>query len=210
VSTTRLVFVRHGEPEDDARGRCYGRLDVALSPRGVAQSAALAERLEPIPLSAVYTSPRRRARATADAICAGRSRTPGVDDRLCELDFGEFDGRAYAEIERDEPEFFRRWMSEPTAVRFPGGESYGELRERVASIVGELRRTHQGETIAIVTHGGVVRAALAETLTLPDRRIFSLDVGYCRVAVVDWFSDDPVVRVLNTLGDDVPAVLGER
>lgn len=205
-----MVFVRHGQPEPESRGRCYGRLDVALSPEGVRESEALGATLAAVRLSAVYTSPRRRARSTAEAICAGRSSPPVADDRLCELDFGTFEGRTYAEIEREEPEFFRRWMTEPTAVTFPGGESYGVLRARVASAVAEFRRDHEGETIAVVAHGGPVRAALAEVMSLPDERLFAVDVGYCRVSVVDWFGGDGIVRVLNGVGADLPTVLGER
>jgi len=210
VNATRIIFVRHGEPERDSRGLCYGRLDVALSSRGIADSEALAAKLARVPLAAVYTSPRRRARATAEELCAGRSRAPTPDERLCELDFGTFEGRAYREIEREEPELFRRWMTRPTAVKFPGGESYGDLRARVAEVVVELRRTHEGETIAVVAHGGVIRAALADVLSLPDERSFSFDVGYCRVGVVDWFDGDAVVRLLNGSGGDLPTVLGHR
>jgi len=208
VSGTRIVFVRHGEAEPDLRGRCYGRLDVALSRRGVAQTEALGKKLAPLPLHAVYTSPRRRARGTAEALCVGRSSAPVEDERLRELDFGEFEGRMYVEIEREYPELFRRWMTAPTAVQFPGGESYRDLRARVAAAVDELRRAHAGETIAIVAHGGVVRTALADALSLHDEGIFALDVGYCRVAVVDWFGDDAVVRVVNSAGDDLPVALG--
>jgi alpha-ribazole phosphatase len=210
VNVTRILFVRHGEPEPESRGVCYGRLDVALSPRGIADSEALAATLAPVQLAAVYTSPRRRARATAEALCVGRSVAPMPDERLCELDFGTFEGRPYRELEREEPQIFRRWMTQPTAATFPGGESYGDLRARVAEAVVELRRTHEGETIAVVAHGGVIRVALAGVLSMPAERTFSFDFGYCRVGVVDWFDGDPVVRVLNGSGGDLPMVLGGR
>ena len=61
-----------------------------------------------------------------------------VDDRLRELDFGQFEGRTYEEIEREHPEFFRSWMETPTLVRFPGGESYAELRERVSAALDDI------------------------------------------------------------------------
>jgi alpha-ribazole phosphatase len=210
VTATRVIFVRHGEPEPESRGICYGRLDVALSSRGIADSEALAATLAPVPLAAVYTSPRRRARATAEELCAGRSLAPTPDERLCELDFGTFEGRSYRELEREEPEIFRRWMAQPTAVTFAGGESYGDLRARVAEAVVAVRRAHEGDTVAVVTHGGVIRAAFAEAMSLPDERIFALDIGYCRVGVIDWFDSDAVVRVLNGSGGDLPLVLGGR
>ena len=201
---TRLLLIRHAEPDEDARGRCYGRLDVGLSPTGLASAERLAESLRPVQLDAVYVSPRLRAVQTANAL--GASRT--VDDRLRELDFGQFEGRTYDEIEREQPEFFRSWMETPTLVRFPGGESYAELRERVAAAVDEIVAANDGRTVALVSHGGVIRAALAVALGLPDDRAFALDVGYARVSVVDWFGGTPVVRLVNGVSADLPVDLG--
>jgi broad specificity phosphatase PhoE len=65
-----------------------------------------------------------------------------------------------------------------------------------------------GETIAVVTHGGVVRAVLARVLGLADERVFAFDLGYARVSVVDWFDATAVVRLVNGLAADVPDVLG--
>jgi alpha-ribazole phosphatase len=201
---TRLLLIRHAEPADDARGRCYGRLDIGLSSVGVAAAATLASNLRHVELAAVHTSPRRRALQTAIALDPAAI----VDERLRELDFGELEGRRYEEIERERPAFFKSWMATPTLVQFPGGESYGELRARVASAVDDVVAAHADRTVAIVAHGGVVRAALAVVLGLPDDRAFALDIGYARVSVVDWFDSTPVVRLMNATSADVPANLG--
>ena len=197
---TRLLLIRHAEPDDDARGRCYGRLDVGLSPTGLASADRLAENLQEVELDSVYASPRLRAVQTAAALGI----TLDIDDRLCELDFGELEGRTYDEIEREQPELFRRWMETPTLVRFPGGESYAELRGRVAAAVGDVIAANNDRTVAVVSHGGVIRAALALALGLPDDRAFALDVGYSRVSVVDWFGETPVVRLVNGVSSDFP------
>ena len=200
---TRVVLVRHAEPDEDARGRCYGRLDVGLSQAGLASARHLAESLGAVEFEAVYVSPRLRAVQTAAALGV----MPTVDDRLRELDFGELEGRTYDEIEREQPELFRRWMDTPTLVRFPGGESYAELRDRVAAAVRDIVAAND-RTVALVSHGGVIRAALAASLGLPDERAFALDVGYARVSVVDWFDGTAVVRLVNGVSADIPADLG--
>jgi broad specificity phosphatase PhoE len=202
--TTRLLLIRHAEPEDDARGRCYGRLDIGLSPTGLAGAKRLAESLRDVELERVYASPRRRAVQTAAALGG----TPVVDDRLRELDFGELEGRTYDEIEREQPTLFRQWMETPTLVQFPDGESYAELRKRVAAAVDDVVAAHPGRIVALVSHGGVVRAALAVVLGLPDDRAFAFDVGYGRISVVDWFGGTPVVRLVNGLSADIPVDLG--
>ena len=153
-------------------------------------------------MATVVSSPARRALETAAALG-----TPEVDERLRELDFGELEGRTYEEIERERPELFARWMRTPTEVRFPGGEGFEDLRERAVAAAAELRARHDGGTVAVVTHGGVVRALLADALGLPSAAIFRLDVGYARVSVVDWFDGDaPVVRLVNGAAGDLPGL----
>ena len=201
---TRLLLIRHAEPDEDARGRCYGRLDVGLSETGLANAERLAESLRDVELATVSASPRLRAIQTAAALADNLE----VDDRLRELDFGELEGRTYDEIEREQPELFRRWMETPTLVRFPGGESYSELRARVAAAMDDLVAANTDRTVALVSHGGVIRAALAVALAFPDDRAFALDVGYARVSVVDWFDGTPVVRLVNGISADLPADLG--
>ena len=161
---TRLLLIRHGRPVDDARGRCYGRLDVGLSPEGLVEAAGLGHALT---AATVVSSPARRALETAIALGE-----PEVDERLRELDFGELEGRTYEEIERERPELFAAWMRTPTEVRFPGGEGFEDLRRRAAAAATELRARHDGGTVAVVTHGGVVRALVADALGLPSAAIF--------------------------------------
>jgi alpha-ribazole phosphatase len=188
---SRLVLVRHAEPEEDARGRCYGSLDIGLSARGREQAAALPRKLSGEPLEAVYVSPRIRTRETAAPLGV-----PVVEDaRLCELDFGAFEGRTYDELAAAEPALYERWMTAPTTVRFPDGESYGDLRARATEALDEIRARHA--CAAVVSHGGVIRAALATWLELPDHAIFRLAQDYCGVTIVDWLGDEPLLRLLN-------------
>jgi alpha-ribazole phosphatase len=193
VST--LVLLRHAEPEERARGRCYGSLDVGLSPAGHAHAERLAEELAELELAAVYASPRSRALDTAAPIGAAHGLAVTPDDRLCELDFGELEGHTYDEIATTRPELYATWMTAPTTVRFPGGESYADLRERAVAACEEIRGSHP--CALVVTHGGVVRAALAEWLSIPSEAIFRLDQSYGGITVVEWIEDTPTVRVVN-------------
>jgi len=192
---TRLVLVRHAEPEEEVRGRCYGTLDVGLSLQGMQHARQLAEALGSFAYEAVYTSPRTRSVETARPVAAARGLTPVVEADLREIDFGRLEGRTYDEIERSEPELFRAWMETPTRVRFPAGESYDDLAARVVPALEEIRACHP--CAAVVTHGGVVRAGLAAWLRMPGEAIFRLDQSYCGVTIVDWLEDTPIVRLVN-------------
>lgn len=194
---TRLVLCRHGEPEHAFSGRCYGRLDVALSPHGLRQAEALAASLSDCRLAAVYASPAQRALQTAHAVASPHGLAPIAQPALAELDFGRLEGLRYQEIAERHPELYAAWMDEPTRVRFPDGESYAELRQRVLAALAELRARHRGEAFAAVSHGGPIRIILAACLRMPAEAIFRLDCGYASVSVVDWLGETPLVRAIN-------------
>jgi alpha-ribazole phosphatase/probable phosphoglycerate mutase len=193
----RLLLVRHAETEASARGRCYGSLDVGLSPLGRSQCAALAAVMAVERVAAVVASPRLRAVETARAIAEPHRLKVRQDADLRELDFGELEGRTYDEIAATLPELYAAWMTHPTGVRFPGGECYDDLKERALRAVATARERLDGRTAVLITHGGIVRAVLADVLGVPDERIFRIAVDPASVSVVEWLDGVPVVLCVN-------------
>jgi ribonuclease H / adenosylcobalamin/alpha-ribazole phosphatase len=191
------MFVRHTEPEARAVGRCYGRLDVDLSEDGRRHARALGTALVGFGVQALYSSPLRRGRDTARLIGAQLELEPRVHAGLVEIDFGELEGRTYDEIAASEPALYRLWMERPTAVRFPGGESYAELRGRAADVLAEIRAEHVDSVVAVVAHGGVIRAMLAPALGLGDDELFAIPQDYGGVSIVDWSGESALVQVVN-------------
>jgi alpha-ribazole phosphatase len=193
---TRLVLVRHGEPDETVRGRCYGRLDPGLSLRGHRQMRQGRRLLREAPPSIIYSSPRRRAIESA-CLLAPRDVDVVVDDRLREIDFGAFEGLPYDEIAERFPETYEEWMRHPTEVVFPGGESFPAMSARVREALDQLRRAHSGQRVVVVSHGGVNRIAIAYALGLEPSRIFRLDQSYGCANIIDFFGDEPIVRMVN-------------
>jgi probable phosphoglycerate mutase len=163
---TRLIVVRHAEPSGGAQSRCHGSLDHGLSTVGRAQARALAQKLRETEIAAVVASPIGRALDTAQEITRHLGLPVVVDDDLRELEFGELEGLRYEEIERTMPALYAQWMTAPTTVTFPGGESFTELRTRARAACTRIRADHAGATVALVTHDGVCRAILADVLKL--------------------------------------------
>jgi len=194
---TRLLLIRHAQPERKTEGRCYGSLDVGLSARGERLARHLGRVLAGIPFAAVYTSPRLRATSTAGPVAAANGLTPTAVDDLRELDFGAFEGRSYDDIAREYPVLFAAWMNEPTTVRFPNGEDFTDLRTRVLAATSAIRERHAGEVAAVVSHGGVIRAVLADALDMPAAAIFRLEQSYGALSIVDWLDETPIVRLVN-------------
>jgi broad specificity phosphatase PhoE len=160
----QLLLVRHASTPATRRGAFPG--DEPLDDPGRAEAARLHGRL---PAGArALTSPARRCVETAQS--AGLR--AGIEPRLSECDFGSWSGRTLAEIHAEDPEAAVRWMTDPDAR--PGdGESLRALSERVAGWLAELS---DGITAA-VTHGGVVRAAVAHGLGAPLQACWRIQVA---------------------------------
>jgi alpha-ribazole phosphatase/probable phosphoglycerate mutase len=160
----------------------------------------VARRLKKTQLSAVYSSPRQRAYESAEIIAVEHNLDVSSDPRLCEIDFGEFEGLTYNEAAERYPEDYREWMERPTEVTFPGGESFMALRERVTRWADRIHTSHSGQTVAVVSHGGVNRVILAEALHLESKYVFRVDQSYASVSIIDYYDQTPIVRLVNNCG----------
>ena len=195
--TNRIVLVRHGEPIAATKGMVYGKLDVGLSKAGEAQITSTAGWLEKFKLSAIYSSPRTRATESARIAAEQFKLNVEVENRFAEMDFGDFEGSTYDEVKTHFPKIYECWMTRPTEVEFPNGESFSLMRQRVWAAIKELRIRHANQTTAIFSHGGVNRIVLTEVLNLPAENLFRLEQNYGCANVIDFYDDYPVVRIIN-------------
>ncbi len=201
---TRLFLVRHGAVESPG-GVFYGQLDVQLSRKGMEQTRLAARNLSGASISAVISSDLSRCQALAREIGSMHGLEPVIAPELREVDFGEWTGLTWQEIERVYPGEFRRRMANLATYRPPGGESISDVRKRVMPLIGRLPRDYPGGAVAVAAHGGINRVVLAALLKMPMDNIFSIDQGFCCTNIIDIFSDGPVVlRALN-----IPPEAGE-
>ena len=201
---TTLILVRHGLTAVTGRvlaGRLPGH---PLDERGRAQAAAVAERLRAVPLAAIVSSPVERCASTAEAIAAGRGPDGGpgpvtFDDRLAEVDYGEWAGRELRDLAK-EP-LWRVVRATPSAVTFPGGET---LRAMAARAVEAVRAGNEAAgpdaTWLACTHGDLVKAILADALGLPLDAFGRIAVETCSLSVIRYGRDGSalVSRVNDT------------
>ena len=192
-----MFLVRHAESAAWAQQVCHGTLDVPLSSRGVVQAGRISSHLADATLDAVYASPRSRALATAAAVAARHGLEPTVREALAEIDFGSFEGRTFDEIAASHPNLYAQWMGEPASVHFPDGESFSDLRARVTSEIARIRSEHECGSVAVVTHGGVIRAVLADVMGLTDGAIFRIDQSWGGITLIEWIGDEPILRYVN-------------
>lgn len=153
-----VYLARHGQTAYNLERRFQGRLPVSLDDTGRAQARELAERASGYGFVALWCSPLRRARETADIVAERIGLEPREDERLVETDAGDWTDRTFAEIGERFPDEFARFYNGDPGFAFPGGESFAEQGVRVAAALAEIE---QAELPALVVcHGVVIRIAL--------------------------------------------------
>jgi alpha-ribazole phosphatase len=172
-----IYLVRHTRVQTGP-GICYGHLDVPLAETAshdIERTLTLLPRDPSIP---VISSPLARCRTLAERI----STRVCFDPNLRELHFGQWEGRPWSEIPRQELD---TWGENFATEGPPGGESFADLRERTLLALASVHATGASKVIC-VTHGGVVRSFLCLALELPALKAFDFDVDYGSVTILKW------------------------
>ena len=153
---TRIIAIRHGETAWNVDTRIQGHLDIPLSANGRWQAERLAEALRDETITAIYASDLTRAWETAQYVGQVHGLQLNKEVGLRERDFGDFEGKTFAEIELLLPEQSLRWRKRDPEFYPAGGESLTAMRTRVLEAAERLAAQHPGEQIALVGHGGVM------------------------------------------------------
>jgi len=162
---TWLYLIRHGLTAWHKEGRLLGQRDLPLDPDGVAQAEAVGRALADQPIAEVVASPLLRAVQTAEVVGKGRGIEVARDARLTDLALGPWEGRPAAEVTTTAD--WRRVMAVPEH-RAPGGESLRELAIRARGAIDQILDDNPaGASIAVVTHGAVVRSLVLHYLEAP-------------------------------------------
>jgi alpha-ribazole phosphatase len=174
-----ILFIRHAET--DMAGTFCGHSDPDLNARGHEQTAELIEKLRSEEIRTVYTSDLRRAHTTAKAIASAfgvecRARRP-----LREINFGEWEGLTWKEIEQRDEAYARRWIAEHPLLPTPEGEAFRDFEQRVLKEVMFLSTRAAEQDIAVVTHAGVLRTVLCSLHQCNEEDAWILTKSYCAV-----------------------------
>lgn len=164
---TKIYLVRHAEAEGNLYRRIQGHLNGNVTPLGRRQIAAVGKRFSSIHLDAVYSSDLIRAYETAKAVAAPSGVPVQATSRLREVNVGIWEDQPWGNIEYAQPDQMYNFSSDPEHWIVEGAERYADLRERMLSTVRELGEHHDGQTIAIVSHGMAIRTLLFALLDRP-------------------------------------------
>ncbi len=208
---TTVVLVRHGRTAANASGILAGRTPgVHLDDHGVTQAERTARRLADLPLRAVVSSPLERTVSTAEAILLeqglkGRELVLQEDAAFIECDYGSWTGRSLKELSKES--VWKQVQGHPSSVTFPSGESMMEMQMRAVRGIRQWNEIIGPDAIyAVVSHGDVIKAILADALGMHLDHFQRLSVDPCSVSIIEYAPLRPFVSRTNDNGEDLSAL----
>lgn len=182
---------------------------VGLDERGRKQAAAIAERLSPVPVDAIVSSPLERCRQTANAILAGRDGlSVRTDERFGEVRYGDWTGRRLEELAKED--LWKVVQAHPSAVRFPGGEALADVQHRAIAAVREWNeRLGQQAVYVVCSHGDVIKSIVADALGLHLDQFQRIQADPAALTVIRYTDTRPFLVRLNDHGGSVEELLAK-
>ena len=201
--TTNFLFVRHGA--HDYLGRAIaGRLPgVHLNDLGRQQAEHLAEKLSRLPVEAIYSGPLERVRETAEPIARRLNLSLQIADEFTEIGLGEWTDRSFSDLAG--AELWQQFNSFRSSTAAPGGELMLEVQSRIVRKLAELRGQHR--FVVIVTHGDVVRSAIAHFAGMHLDMFFRIEIDPASLSLLELGADFARVRLLNAPSSGSPLEL---
>lgn len=196
MTVQRLILVRHGETDYNAQGRIQGSLVVPLNANGKLQAEAAGLYLKRQSIDAIISSSSSRAVETAEIIAKVSGLGVRCDERLVEINLGQFEGLKSEEIEERHPDDYRMWRSGYMDYVAPDGESRRAVQQRMWSAFCEIVEQEDTPTVLIVSHGAAIRILLRYMFHhLPDGNMKNTSITtlsrFHRVWELESFNETP-------------------
>ena len=195
---TTLLLIRHGQTPWNTLGKVQGCTNINLAKEGKEQAILLKNQLKG-QFDVIYTSPLRRALETAQIIAEPTALSPIIIEDLKEINFGTWEGMTFPQIKEQYPEAFYNWQTDKLIGPLLDGEgSIKNVSLRAKNCISHLVQQHEGKTIAVVSHGGYIKAALIGLFNWNMDMYHQIALGNTCVTTIRFNTDfKPVLLGLN-------------
>ncbi|HME47082.1 histidine phosphatase family protein [Mycobacterium sp.] len=206
-----VILLRHGRSVSNTAHVLAGRAEgIDLDDKGREQAGALVQRIGSLPIRALVTSPLLRCRRTLEPLAAALGLEPIVDERLSEVDYGQWTGRKIGELVK-EP-LWSVVQAQPSAAVFPGGEGLANVQARAVTAVRErdrrLAEEHGGDALWLAcTHGDVIKAVIADALGTHLDSFQRITADPASMSVIRYTPLRPFVVHVNHTGTELASGL---
>ena len=195
-----FLLVRHAAHDWLGRGLAGRLRGVSLNAQGWLQAESLVDRLQGRDIAAIYSSPQPRAQETV-APLAGRRKLPiRLLEAFDEVDFGEWTGREFDWLARQDGERWRQWCLHRSRAQPPGGEPFEQVRRRAVAALHELGLRYPDGAVLIASHGDVIKAVIATSLQMSLDDLECFDIEPASVSVLQLGAGWQKVKMVNGPG----------
>ena len=196
--TLNIYFLRHGETEASKTGGFCGTSDVELTPEGMMMAKDFAVAYQSVPWKAIFCSPMRRTIATAKPLCELTGMEMQLRDGLKEIDFGKWEGKTPAEVNRDFHDEYVRWQSEPGWNAPPDGERAIDIARRSSEVIEEIETNYPDGNVLVVAHKATIRIMLCSLLGIDVGRYRDrISMPVAAVSVLEFCQQGPRLLKLS-------------
>ena len=201
-SPCTLYLIRHGATENNLSHPPLlqgSGANPELSAKGLAQAERTAAQLSQTSIQAVYSSPLKRAMQTGTPIARTHALTCRAVPELIEVNVGSWQDRHWSEIEKSEPEAYQNFIRDPETHPYAGGESFGDVANRVIPIFQQLVESHPGETIVVIGHNVVNRVFLAHVAHIPLSKSREIRQANCGINLIRYHKKKLQLVTMNAM-----------
>jgi alpha-ribazole phosphatase len=182
----KLLLLRHGDVGEQYHDRYIGSTDISMSELGHQQIRAVKIWLHSHSIDCCYCSPMKRCREAAEIVLEQRNMECKVDQDLREIDFGQWEGLTFNEINRDFPDGVSKWNEFDSDFSFPDGERIGDFIKRIICFADRLE-AESADTVLVCAHGGVIRLLICYFLGLNPWQYILFRVRHASVVTIELF-----------------------
>lgn len=178
-----IIIVRHGNTDWNQNERFRGHANIKLNETGRNQAFAVANRLAQKPVSFIYTSPLARAVETAEIIAEPHGLKIKLLPELIDIDYGDLEGLSLDEAKRSYGDIYSNWLRSPQTVKFPGGESLDEVKQRAGTALDRIVSKLTDQTVVFVSHKIVINMLFVHFLNLDSSQLRQICQDTCAINI---------------------------
>ena len=198
-----IIFLRHGQAENNTRRILAGRTDgVPLTKTGIEQAENIAKYLKHIDVSAIYSSPIERASNTAKIVADYNSLNYELDDRLIEIEMGKFTRMNYDDMFAKHGNVFLKFYENDPIIAEHKVETFPHVQERVRDMVDYVIKKHKNQNVVLVTHMDPIKSMLSTIMELKPKILFELIIANASLTIVKEYDGKFSLSAINAMSSD--------
>jgi alpha-ribazole phosphatase len=182
----RLILIRHGKTCDNLKRKYSGIRDIGLTRVGWQEAKKIEEKIKGLKVDRVFCSDLKRSWQTAEIIFSNRTCKIIKNPHLREINFGIWEGLTYSQILKRFPAIYKKWLADPFSMDIPSGQRLSSFIQRIKKELRKIVNSNKKQTVALVTHSGVIRVILNTSQDIKRSYFWRLKINPSAVYIIEY------------------------